>query len=97
MVVGCHDGHENQGDRELCISYHHLKRTSKEENESELGLPWVVAPKHGNNVCMKCLLVSKEKSFSLFVIGGCGTHRRVHHLFMVLGLAYLNKLFMCLN
>lgn len=68
-----------------------------EENELEFGFFWVVVLKYGNNVCMKCLLVSKDKLFFFFVIGGCGIYRRVYYLFMVLGLVYLNKLFICLN
>ena len=41
MVVGCHDGHENLDGRERessVLGYCRLKKTSKEENESEVGL-----------------------------------------------------------
>ena len=77
----------------------HRKRTTKEEdiNKSEIWLPWVAVQKSGNNVCMKCLLVSKAKSIPFFVTGGCVTRRRAHLLFIVGGLLYQKKLLMCLN
>ena len=77
----------------------HLKRTTKEENmnKSEIWLPRVAAQKNGNNVCVKCLLASKAKSFTFFVTGGCVTHRSARLLFIVVGVVYLKELLMCLN
>ena len=66
-------------------------------NKSEIWLPRVAAQKNGNNVCVKCLLVSKAKSFTFFVTGGCVTHRSARLLFIVVGVVYLKELLMCLN
>ena len=96
MVVGCPDGHEDHGDREGALYWVRVIWRGRGQWPRGWSSTFAAQKQPGNNVCMKWLLASKEKSHSLLSLFKCLCDTQGSTP-VALGRVCLKRLLMCLS